>query len=61
MKKILIVEDQRLHREYMESIIRNSGRYELVPSVTAADLAAEICRKTRIDLILMDKIGRAHV
>ena len=54
MKKILIVEDQRLHREYMESIIRNSGRYELVPSVTAADLAAEICRKTRIDLILMD-------
>lgn len=54
MKKILIVEDQRLHREYMESIVRNSGRYELVPSVTAADLAAEICRKTRIDLILMD-------
>ena len=54
MKKVLVVEDQRIHREYMENIINYSERYELVTSVTAADLAIAVCEKICIDLILMD-------
>ncbi len=54
MKRILVVEDQRIHREYMENIINYSGKYELVTSVTAADLAFTICKEKPVDLILMD-------
>ena len=54
MKKVMIVEDQRIHREYMENIVKYSDSYELVTSVTAADLAASVCTDTKIDLILMD-------
>ena len=54
MKKVMIVEDQRIHREYMENIVKYSDCYELVTSVTAADLAASVCTDTKIDLILMD-------
>ena len=35
MTKVLIVEDQRIHREYMETLLSQEGHYELLPSVTA--------------------------
>lgn len=54
MTKVLVVEDQRIHREYMENLLLGSGRYELLPSVTAADVAIQLCRAGRVKLVLMD-------
>lgn len=39
MKKILIVEDQRMPRENMERMIAESGRYESAGSISDAGLA----------------------
>ncbi len=54
MKQVLIVEDQRMPRNYMEQIIKNSDRYELVGSLYSAELAIIKCRQQPVDLILMD-------
>lgn len=54
MKQILIVEDQRMPRNYMEHILSVSGRYELAASISSAELAIIKCRQQHIDLILMD-------
>lgn len=54
MTKVLIIDDQRIAREYMENIVKNSGDYELVGSLSRADLAETVCRRSHVDLILMD-------
>ena len=42
MKKVLIVEDQRMPRENMERILLDSGKYALSASVNGADVCT--CR-----------------
>lgn len=54
MKQILIVEDQRMPRNYMERVLSDSGRYELAASISSAELAIIKCQRQHIDLILMD-------
>ena len=54
MKKVLIVEDQRMPRENMERILLDSGKYALSASVNGADVALAVCRREQIDLILME-------
>ena len=50
MKKVLIVEDQRMPRENMERILLDSGKYALSASVNGADVALAVCRREQIDL-----------
>lgn len=54
MKRVLIVEDQRMPRENMERTLSDSGEYALAASVNGADVAFVICKQQPIDLILMD-------
>ena len=54
MKHVLIVEDQRMTRESMESYIRQSGQFRLVDSIANAGLAEMCCARQFVDLILMD-------
>ncbi len=54
MKQVLIVEDQRMPRENMERALSDSGRYELVASISTAELAIAQCARRHTDLILMD-------
>ena len=54
MKRVLIVEDQRMPRENMERTLHDSGKYELAASINGADVAFVICKQQHIDLILMD-------
>ena len=54
MKRVLIVEDQRMPRENMERTLSDSGRYELVASLNGADIALLKCCQQQVDLILMD-------
>ncbi len=60
MKKVLIVEDQRMPRENMERILLDSGKYALSASVNGADVALAVCRREQIDLILMDVCTALH-
>ena len=52
MKKILIVEDQRMPRENMERMIAESGRYESAGSISDAGLALARCCRIPVDLII---------
>lgn len=54
MTKVLIVEDQRMARENIEKIVCGSGRYELVGSISSADLALSMCEQHKVELVLMD-------
>ena len=54
MKQVLIVEDQRMPRKYMERMISDSKKYALAASISGADIALAYCRRQPIDLILMD-------
>ena len=54
MIRVLIVEDAPLDRQLLELYVRQSGKYELLPSVESAAFAEFCCRTSRVDLILMD-------
>lgn len=54
MTKVLVIDDQRIAREYMENVVLNGRDYELVGSLSKADLAETVCRRKQVDLILMD-------
>ena len=54
MKQVLIVEDQRMPRKYMERMISDSEKYALAASISGADVALAYCKRQMIDLILMD-------
>lgn len=54
MTKVLVIDDQRIAREYMENVVRGGSDYELVGSLSKADLAATVCRRSEVDLVLMD-------
>ena len=54
MIRVLIVEDDPMARQLLELCVRQSDRYELLPSVESAALAEFCCRTRQVDLILMD-------
>ena len=54
MTKVLVIDDQRIAREYMENVVQNGTNYELVGSLSKADLAETVCRRSKVDLVLMD-------
>ena len=54
MTKALVVDDQRIAREYMENVVRGSEGYRLVGSLTRADMAAAVCRRSAVELVIMD-------
>ena len=54
MIRVLIVEDDPMARQLLELCVRQSDRYELLPSVESAALAEFCCQTRQVDLILMD-------
>ena len=54
MIKVLIVEDQRMSRENIERELSASGKYGIAGSITDAELALTMCRRQKVDLVLMD-------
>ena len=54
MTKVLVIDDQRIAREYMENVVQNGTNYELMGSLSKADLAETVCRRSKVDLVLMD-------
>jgi len=59
MKKVMIVEDQKMIRNILEGYIDRSGDFGLVRSIEGADQALEFCEGGEVDLILMD-VRTAH-
>lgn len=54
MTRVLIVDDDPMARQLLEICVRQSDRYELVPSVESAAFTEFCCRTDQVDLILMD-------
>ena len=53
-KRIMIVEDDPMARQLFEMYVKQCEHYELVRSISNADLADIYCEDGSIDLILMD-------
>ncbi|MBO4501097.1 MAG: response regulator transcription factor [Clostridia bacterium] len=51
---VLIVEDQDIPRELFEIYINASEKFKHLLSITNASAAISVCRRNRVDLILMD-------
>ena len=54
MKRVLIVEDQKMAQENMEAIIRSSENYTLAGIIPNAADTELFCMRSSVDLILMD-------
>ena len=54
MIRVLIVEDQKMAQENMESIITNSENYTLAGMISNAADSELFCMRSAVDLILMD-------
>lgn len=54
--KVLIVDDQRIARQYVDMFIKISKRYEPVASIALAEDALEYCEKLSPDLVIMDVV-----
>ncbi len=52
--KVLIVEDQKMIRDYLEMYLAKDEQFDLVDSTENAAMAEQICEEKEIDLILMD-------
>ena len=54
MTRVLIVDDSRVARAYMKNVVDSDEAYELVGSLTNADMADIACKRSAVDLVLMD-------
>lgn len=54
MTHVLVVDDQRVAREYMERIVMDGDNYTLAGSISDADFAVMACKRQQVDLVLMD-------
>lgn len=54
MTRVLIVDDSRVARSYMQTVVNANEEYELVGSLTNADMADIVCKRSAVDLVLMD-------
>lgn len=58
MKKyrVLVVDDENMHRQLFAMIIKNSDEFELTGELSNAYLAPDFCKSTEVDLVLMDVV-----
>ena len=54
--RVVVVDDQRLARMYVDLFVKSSTRYELAASIPYASDALDWCRKHRPDLVIMDVV-----
>ncbi|MCI5792252.1 MAG: response regulator transcription factor [Lachnospiraceae bacterium] len=52
--KVMIVEDQAMIRSLLESYFIEECGHKIAASIPSAKQAVELCKKTPVDLILMD-------
>jgi DNA-binding NarL/FixJ family response regulator len=60
MTNILIVEDQRLEKQHMESVVKACADYTLAGAIGNAVAAEMFCQGHHVDLILMDICTENH-
>ena len=54
MTNVLIVDDSRVARSYMESVVGGSEDYHLVGVLTNTDMVDIACKRNAVDMVLMD-------
>lgn len=56
MYKVLIVDDQKISRQYFEHVIYDLPGFEVAFSLDSADIADVYCATGKIDLVIMDVV-----
>lgn len=56
--RVLLVEDRRIHKLYLEQLLHASGRYVLVGTETSMKDALLFCGHTAVDLIITEAADR---
>lgn len=54
--RVLIVEDENMHRQLFSMIIKDSENFELAGELSKASMAAKFCKSNPVDLVLMDVV-----
>ncbi len=54
--RVLIVDDEKMHRELFSMIVENSSEYTLVGNLISASMAADFCKCNAVDLVIMDVV-----
>ncbi len=54
--RVVVVDDQRLARMYVDLFVKTSTRYELAASIPLAEDALTWCRENPCDLVIMDVV-----
>ncbi len=54
MTKVLVVEDSRITRDAITSLLENSGNYQVIAAIENAANAEILCLRGQVDLIVMD-------
>ena len=52
--RVMIVEDQTMIRNLLESYFRAEDEYQIIASIPSAKQAVDVSRTNSIDLIIMD-------
>ena len=61
MIKVMIIEDDPMVRDINTKFLKKVQGFELLSAVGNLLDAKNFIKKQKLDLILLDKIGRAHV
>lgn len=54
--RVLIVDDENMHRQLFSMIIKASEQFELAGELSKASMAVNFCRSNNVDLVLMDVV-----
>lgn len=54
--KVLIVDDENMHRQLFQMIVQKSENYVLIGELSSAKLVPQFCRDKKIDLVIMDVV-----
>ena len=52
--RVVVIDDQRLARMYVDLFVKSSTRYELIGSLPYAEDALPFCREQQPDMVIMD-------
>ena len=59
--RVLIVDDENMHRQLFSMIIKASETFELAGELSKASMAVEFCRSNEVDFVLMDVVMKEGV
>lgn len=54
--RVLVVDDENMHRQLFTMIVKASDTFELAGELSGAQMAVDFCKSNKVDLVLMDVV-----